>query len=216
MERSVTAESGFSLIEVLVSVFVFAVIGGISVTLMSTSLNAQSVNRDALDRTGQLDRVRTLLREDAGQIVLRPVRDADGYRERTVFAADSDGIDLAGAGARDERIVLSLTRRGRANPGLLRARSSLLHVEYLVRDNSLVRRVRAHPDANLRTPDSESVLISGVSDVELDVLLGAAWTRRLQLVPGAQTGLPAAIRLRYDWSGMGEMEHVVLTAGGVR
>ncbi len=216
MVRPVTAESGFSLIEVLVSVFVFAVISAISVALMSSSLSAQAVNREALDRTAQLDRVRTLLREDAGQIVLRPVRDADGSRERVVFAADTDGLVRTGEAFADERVILSLTRRGRVNPGLLRARSSLLHVEYLVRDQHLVRRVRAYPDATLRTPDSEIVLVSGVTDVELDVLQGAVWTRRLLLVAGAEAGLPSAIRLRYDWDGAGAMEHVVLTPGGVR
>ena len=215
MVRPVTAESGFSLIEVLVSVFVFAVIGAISVALMSSSLTAQAVNREALDRTAQLDRVRTLLREDAGQIVLRPARDADGSRERAVFAADTDGLAQTGGAFADERVILSLTRRGRANPGLLRARSSLVRVEYVLRDGALVRLVRAHPDANARTADSETVLVSGISGVELDVLQGAVWTRRLQLVAGGEASLPSAIRLRYDWDGMGAMEHVVLTPGGM-
>ena len=216
MTRPVTPESGFSLIEVLVSVFVFAVIGAISVALMSSSLSAQAVNREALDRTAQLDRLRTLLREDAGQIVLRPVRAADGAPERAVFAADDDGVRQTGNLARDERVLLVLTRRGRANPGLLRARSSLMRVEYLVRADTLVRRVRAYPDATARTQDSEVVLVSDVSDVELDVLQGSAWSRRLRLTAAGEAGLPGAIRLRYDWAGMGAMEHVVLTPGGVQ
>ncbi|WP_203291639.1 type II secretion system minor pseudopilin GspJ [Maricaulis parjimensis] len=216
MDRPVTAQSGFSLIEVLVSVFIFAVIGAISVALMSASLTAQDVNRAALDRMAALDRVRTLLREDAGQIVLRPVRDADGYPEREIFAADNDGLVRTGGPVRNERILLSFTRRGRANPGLLRERSSLLHVEYLVRGEALIRRVRAYPDATDLTPDSEIVLLDAIRDVELDVLLGAAWSRRLLVRAGGEVGLPSAIRLRYDWDGMGEMEHVVLTPGGVR
>lgn len=206
-------DAGFSLIEVLVSVMIFAVIGTISATLMSASLTAQDVNRDALDRTAALDRIRTLLREDLGQIALRPVRDAEGYIQADIFAGDADGLTGVGDN-REERTLLSLTRHGRANPGLLRPRSSLLHVQYLVRGDSLVRRTRDYPDATSQTRMDEQVLLEQVSDVELELLVGASWTRRLHLPASGDGALPSAIRLRYDWPPLGEMEHVVLAAGG--
>lgn len=209
----VRPDAGFSLIEVLVSVMIFAVIGTISVALMSASLTAQDVNRDALDRTAALDRTRTLLREDLGQIALRPVRDAEGYVQADIFAGDADGLTGVGDN-REERILLSITRHGRANPGLLRPRSSLLHVQYLVRGDSLVRRTRDYPDATSQTRIDEQVLLERVSDVELELLVGASWTRRLHLPASGDGALPSAIRLRYHWPPLGEMEHVVLAAGG--
>ncbi|WP_291841906.1 type II secretion system protein GspJ [Maricaulis sp.] len=211
-------EAGFSLTEVLVSVFIFAVIGTISVGLMSTSLNAREQNSDVLVQTGQIDLMRTLLREDLGQVVLRPVRTREGRRETFIFAGDADG--LAGpfaAGGDGERVLLSLTRRGRANPGLLRPRSSLARVDYVLREGELVRRVLPYPDGANPAEASQTVLAAGLADVELEFLIGAAWTRRIGYRSGAvESALPRAVRLRYVAPRLGDMEHVVLTseAGG--
>jgi general secretion pathway protein J len=203
-------EAGFSLIEVLVSVFVFAVIGTISVALLASSLNAQEINREALDRTGMLDRTRTLLREDLGQIALRPVRDGEGYRRPEIFAGSGSGLRHAGAGE-GERIVLVFTRYGRANPGLVRPRSSLVHVEYLVRDGDLVRRARDYPDAAPQTRIAEQVLAAGVTDVRIDFLTGAGWSRRALVAADGQGALPRAVRLRYSLPPLGNIEHLLLT-----
>ena len=47
---SVQSEAGFSLVEILVATAVFAVVGVISVALLSTTITAQEVNDDALAR----------------------------------------------------------------------------------------------------------------------------------------------------------------------
>lgn len=211
-------EAGFSLTEVLVSVFIFAVIGVISVGLMSTSLNAREQNSGVLEQTGRIDMTRTLLREDLGQLVLRPVRTADGRSEAFVFAGDADGVHGGTATQASAGItLLTLTRRGRANPGLLRPRSSLARIDYVLRDGDLVRRVLPYPDGGRAEAASESVLMAGLDAVELDFLVGAAWTPRIGLRPGqTEIALPRAVRLRYVTPRLGAMEHVVLTteAGG--
>lgn len=213
MTRSVpfaSHEAGFSLIEILVSVFIFAVIGTISVALMASSVSARDINGEVLDRTAMLDRVRTLLREDLGQIARRPVRDAAGYRDPYIFAGSETGLADYETGP-DERVLVTFTRHGRANPGLIRPRSSLLHVTYLVHDATLVRRVRDYPDPGETTRITDQVLLEGVEDIEIDFLVGSAWQNRTFLSAEGQGTLPSAIRLRYDLPPLGEMEHVVLT-----
>lgn len=212
---SASHEAGFSLIEILVSVFIFAVIGTISVALMASSVSARDINGEVLDRTAMLDRARTLLREDFGQIARRPVRDAAGYRDPYVFAGASTGLADYETD-RNERVLVTFTRRGRANPGLLRPRSSLVHVTYLVRDGALVRRVRDYPDPGETTRITDQVLLEGVEDIEIGFLVGSAWQNRAFMSAEGQGAVPAAIRLRYDLPPLGEMEHVVLTpeAGG--
>ncbi|WP_417487430.1 type II secretion system protein GspJ [Maricaulis sp.] len=209
-------QAGFSLTEVLVSVFIFAIIGSISVGLMASSLSAQEQNSDVLDQAAMLDTTRALLREDLGQVVLRPARDAEGRTLTALFAGDVDGVDRSrfGDDARSGDTILTLTRRGRSNPGLLRPRSSLARVDYVLRDGNLVRRMMRHVDGSQPVDDGEIVLVAGVSDVELDFLVGAAWTRRVMLrsVQG-EAGLPRAVRLRYNAPRLGSVEHVVLTSG---
>lgn len=208
------AEAGFSLTEVLVSVFIFAVIGTISVSLMSASLAAQEQNGDVLADATRLDTARTLMREDVGQLVRRPVRDAEGRSLRAVFAGDADGLD----GARDgERVILSFTRRGRANPGHLQPRSSLARVDWLLREGDLVRRVWRYPDGAAVDEAIERVLVGDIAEVELDFLVGAAWSRRISVVAGqGEQAFPRAVRLRYQDARLGAMEHILLTpeAGG--
>jgi len=209
-------ESGFSLVEILVASFVFAVIGAISVALMASTLTAQTVNEDALRRTADIDRLRVLLREDIGQIALRPMRDAQGFTRPYIFAGDTDGLALTGERSEDQRLLV-FTRHGRANPGNLRRRSSLVYVEYRLRDGDLIRMTREYPDQSDTTLEREQILLSGVERLEVDFLLGVNWSSRV-LVPVSTDGatLPPAIRLRYDTPGLGEMEHIVLTAEALR
>ncbi len=207
-------DAGFSLTEVLVSVFIFAVIGTISVSLMSASLAAQEQNGEVLAEATGLDTARTLMREDIGQLVRRPVRDETGRTLRTVFAGDADGLDAAREG---EHVILSFTRRGRANPGHLQPRSSLARVDWLLRDGDLVRRVWRYPDGTAAGEAIERVLVENIAEVELDFLVGSAWSRRLSVVAGqGDQAFPRAIRLRYRTARLGAMEHILLTpeAGG--
>jgi general secretion pathway protein J len=203
-------DAGFSLIEILVSVFVFAVIGTISVALMASSVSARDINRDVLARTEMLDRTRTLLREDIGQIARRPVRDAAGYREPFIFAGASTGLADPEAD-RNERVLMSFTRYGRDNPGLLRSRSSLVHVTYVSRNATLVRRVRDYPDPGETTRITDLIMLEGVEDLRVDFLVGAAWQNRAALAADGQGALPSAIRLSYDMEPLGALEHIVLT-----
>ena len=207
-------DAGFSLTEVLVSVFIFALIGLIGVGLMSTSLSARDQSSAVLERTARIDTARTLLREDLGQLALRPARDQDGRTAGFVLAGDVDGLSGPGVDAAgDGTVILSFIRRGRSNPGMLRARSSLARVEYLLRDGDLVRRVLARPDGAGPHEAAQAVLVTDIEAVELEFLVGTSWTRRFGLRPGQRdVAPPRALRLRYRTPRLGEMEHVVLMA----
>lgn len=206
------AEAGFSLIEILVATAVFAVVGVISVTLLSTTITAQDVNDQALARINALDRARILLREDIGQAVQRASRAQDGTTRPALFAGDVNGLDDRFAEDGDD-IILSMTRRGRSNPGLIRARSSLVHVQYILRDDQLIRRVSDHPDASPLTRWAEQVVIDGADDLEMGFLVGANWQSRLATRPGQEgASLPRAVRLRLNSQQWGDLEFLVLTA----
>ncbi|MBO6766426.1 type II secretion system minor pseudopilin GspJ [Maricaulis sp.] len=203
-------EAGFSLVEILVSVFVFAIIGTISVALMASSVGAREINSDVLERTAMIDRARTLLREDLGQIARRAVRDEAGYRDPWILAGAATGLADYETDA-TERVLMVFTRHGRANPGLIRPRSSLLHVTYLIRGGDLVRRVRDYPDPGEATRITDQVLIAGGEDFTIEFLVGAVWQNRVFLSQTGQGVMPAAVRLRYDLPPLGAMEHVLLT-----
>lgn len=209
---SAPSEAGFSLIEILVATAVFAVVGVISVALLSTTITAQEVNDDALARINALDRARVLLREDIGQVVQRSARAQDGAVRPALFAGDVNGLVDRFTPQGDD-VILSLTRRGRSNPGLLRARSSLIYVQYVLRDDRLIRRVSEHPDITPQTGWAEQVILEHADDVELGFMVGSTWQSRLATRPGQEgASLPRAVRLRLTTSQWGELEFLVLTS----
>lgn len=200
---------GFSLVEVLVATFVFAVIAAVSVGLLTSSLNAREANETRIGALSEIDTLRTLLRDDAGQVVLRPVRQADGRVSPITFAGSIDGVPGAEV-ERGETVILSLTRRGWANPGGAQSRSSLQRVDYVLAGARLDRRVTTYPDAAPATPVSRRAVIADGADIAIDFLYGTQWMPRAEARPGeASPNLPSAIRLRYTHAALGPLEHIV-------
>lgn len=210
---SARGDAGFSLVEILVGLFVFALAASMAVVMLAATVEGEAVNQEALERVEGLDRIRTVLRDDLGQIVERPVRDADGYVRDYLFAGTHAGVPTRAGQFDDDRLVLSFTRRGRANPGAIRPRSSLIFVEYRLRDGALVRRAANHPDMAAADDVRELVLAVDVKDFELEFFFGSSWGREaLVPVEGNEISLPQAVRLRYSAPVFGPVEHVVLTS----
>jgi general secretion pathway protein J len=210
-------QAGLTLLEVLIAAALMALVGLIGAGLLSGVLTGRDSVEARLDRMEGLDRMRTLLRDDIGQIVARPARNEEGVPASLVFAGDKDGVDpWRGLTDRSERVILAFTRRGWANPGRARPRSSLQYVEYVLAGDQLVRRSWDYPDRAPQTRARSRVLVEGVDAVELDFLYGLTW-RASAAALADQTGataLPRGVRLRYQLPGLGEIEHVVTTPGG--
>ena len=205
-------EAGFSLIEVLVAVAVFAAVSAISVGLLAGALRSKDQGEAALERLAAVQRAGSLLREDIGQWVPRSARTEEGLTDPRLFAADIDGTrPVRRAG--DGREILVLTRTGWANPGGVQPRSTLQRVAWILEDGALYREVRAYPDAAPGLEPRRRRIIDGLSDVRLDLLAGGTWRRRARLIADGEAAPspPDALRLRYELDGLGALEHVVLS-----
>lgn len=210
-------QAGLTLLEVLIAAALMALVGLIGAGLLGGVLAGRDSVETRLDRMEGLDRMRTLLRDDIGQVVARPARNEEGAPSRLVFAGDVEGVDpWGGLTDRRERVILAFTRRGWANPGQARPRSSLQYVEYVLADDRLIRRSWDYPDRAPETRARSRVLVEGVDGVELDFLYGLSWRANAAAAadPSGATLLPRGVRLRYQLPGLGEIEHVVTTPGG--
>lgn len=205
-------EAGFSLIEVLVAVAVFAAVSAISVGLLAGALRSKEQGEAALERLAAVQRASALLREDIGQMTPRTARTEEGLTDPRLFAADIEGTEQvrrAGAG----REILVLTRTGWANPGGVQPRSTLQRVAWILEGDALYREVRAYPDAAPGLEPRRQLIIEGLSTVSLDVLSVGGWSPRARLIAGSETVMtpPDAVRLRYELAGLGAIEHVALS-----
>lgn len=191
------SRAGFSLIEVLVAVMVFAVAGAIATGMLHASLTSRDHVLASQERAEMIDRARLLMREDIGQLVNRPGRHPDGRRGEISFAGSTSGLSASSPSA-GERVLMAFTRSGRPNPGRLQPRGSLQYVEYVRSGDRLIRRSWAYPDRQIDTPAQEFVLLAGVEDIELSFLGPTGWVTTILAArdAGASSALPRAIRVR--------------------
>ena len=86
--------AGFTLVELLVAVAVFALLATASVTLLAHVLDQRAVVSAQSARLAQLQRTHALLGADLSQVALRRVRRADGRSQRSAFMAAPAGTPV--------------------------------------------------------------------------------------------------------------------------
>lgn len=207
-----TREAGFTLVEVMVALGIFALVGVMCTGLLVTTIDARDRQEAAMDRLSELQHVRTLWREDAAQMVLRPHRTADGgYSGPALAGPQTDFL----APRTDAGRLAAFSRRGRPNPGGAADRSSLIRVVWRVEDGALVREVWAAVDPAPASIPSPMVLAQGLEDVSVQFRYGRNW---LNAPPDAgrnsDAAMPEAMRLAYRDAQGREIEHIALTSLG--
>lgn len=150
-------QSGFTLLEVLVTLAIFGLLSVLAYGSLNAVLKGQQATEEHASRLAQLQKSFLWLGRDIEQAVNRPIRDEYGDRQ--------DAITGEAIG----RYQLELTRAGWRNPAG-RARSNLQRVAYGVRDEKLIR---AYWNVLDRAQDSEPLemeLLDGVIRMELRFL----------------------------------------------
>lgn len=194
-----TRRAGFTLVEVMVSLLIFAMLAVAGAAVLGVSIDNRFAIKAASDRIGDLQRMRGLLRADLGQATSRRARGPTGRPLPQPIA----GAAVAGDP------ILTLTRAGWSNPGE-QARSSLQRVEYRVVDDRLERRVSSHIDGARSGPPQ--ILYRGVRDVTV------AFVRDGEAAPAfissADRPLPDAVRIGMTVEGYGHIDQLFLVGSG--
>jgi general secretion pathway protein J len=194
-----SAEHGFTLVELVVALFIFALISAAGVSLLSFSVDAQASTGKRLDEVASIRRVGALLTSDLAQATPRISRDTEG-RQQVAFEG--------GTGA-PEDVALAFVRRGWSNEGG-EARASLQKVEYRLEDGALVRRTWPMVDGSEARPPSR--VLGGVRSLVLRYRIGGEWRERWDSKrPGA---LPQAVEAVFDVEGLGKVRQLFLTGTG--
>lgn len=89
-------QSGFTLVEMLVALVIFAMLAVAGVGLLRSSVDTQAAVERRLYELGSLGRVHALIASDLGQVVERPTRAGGG--SRPAFIGQSDRMEFVRGG----------------------------------------------------------------------------------------------------------------------
>ncbi len=185
-----TQQNGFTLVEMLVALVIFAMLSAAGTALLAFSIDARRQTSARLDGLADITRLRALLTADLGQAAPRPWRDGAGQRQMA-FAGDV--------------ATLQLVRRGWANDGGA-PRSSLQRVTWRLAGDRLERISAPMVDGGATNPPA--VLATGVTQWRLRFYSGGEWRDVWQ--PLARTDLPQAVEVTLATHIMPELRQIIL------
>jgi len=202
-------QKGVTLVELLIALLIFAMISSVGVFALRLVVDGreQLVTTDQRLREWQVSRL--IMRQDLAQISLRIVRDEFG-------AALSNEVvgGLGFSGRRPiagETPLIGFVRDGWANFDPNIPRSTLQYVEYILKDDDIIRRTRPYLDDARNQPKRDRILFEDVTNVEINFLVGETsrgldWSKDWP-APGG-SGVPRAVRLIMTSPRYGEVEQL--------
>ena len=156
-------QRGFTLIEILVAMAIFTLIGLASTGLLTTVIDSNSLSQERFEKLQLLQRAMVTIERDIQQAVSRPAR-VDGEKREIVMAGgEVDGSDDDGIG---------FVRGGWHNPQLMLPRSSLQYVAYRLRDNKLERLYSNYVDNVIGYEPKVRVLLENIESFNVEFLAG--------------------------------------------
>lgn len=149
-----SAQQGFTLLELLVALLIFAMLSLAGVALLRGSVSAQAGVRDHLDRLADVQVAMAAIEADLAQATVRISRTQAGTLAPAFFAAGKDA----------DRSILQLVRLGWSNPGNA-TRPTVQKVEYWLREGRLER--VGYPQVDGAAPSDPAVLLADVTALAL-------------------------------------------------
>jgi general secretion pathway protein J len=168
---------GFTLIEVMIAVFIGAVMFAIGYSAIMQSLADRDGLNASQERITEIHRGMRVVAQDFAQIVGRPARDTDGGGElRAAVLATASNNQL-----------VTFSRAGWSNPAGIQ-RPAEQRVRYRFVDGSLIRDHWLSLDPALNAEPRERILLTKVSAVEIRFLDPASRNWRPDWPANATTG----------------------------
>jgi general secretion pathway protein J len=205
MNRRRNKQRAFTLIEVLVSLAIFAILATLAYGALSQTLDSADLLNNRMDRLQAIQRTMRLLSEDLQQLAPRPIRDELG-----------DGFGPALDTGFQSGFALELTHGGWSNPIVL-PRSTLQRSAYRIEEDELIRYHWTVLDRTLANEPLSVTLLDGVESVLFRFLqANGDWTE--QWPPANRPGnlgareRPRAVEVILTLGGEGEIRRFLEVA----
>ncbi|WP_212630203.1 type II secretion system minor pseudopilin GspJ [Pseudomonas sp. KB-10] len=195
------SQRGFTLLELLIAIAIFALLGLATYRMLDSVLSADAVTREHERQLRELTRALSAFERDLRQVTVRPIRDAFGDTQPALHS------DLADATA------LELSRAGWRNP-LGQPRAEIQRVRWQLSGGQWQRRYwRVLDRAQDSAPQIQQAL-EGVESLSLRYLdkdgqWQPDWPPANATGDGLLTELPRAVELRLQHRRYGELRRLL-------
>lgn len=177
---------GFTLMEMLVALFIFAVLSAATLQAMTTTFQTRDAVDQSIARTYDIQALDRLFRQDMESVLTRQTRDGFGTLEPEALQSyTADGA------------LLKFTRGGRSNPQGLAPRGDVMRIAYRIEGETLIRETASLPTPALNTPIRRRVLLDGVTRAEITAFQNGRAALQLA-VPAGSSDLPSLISLEIE------------------
>ncbi|WP_417457963.1 type II secretion system minor pseudopilin GspJ [Kordiimonas sp.] len=206
------ADAGFSLVETMVAMLIFASVSAAGVAILISFNSGQQALATADDFIADMQISSSLLRADLEHALPRASRDASSA-VLPVFAGGLRGDQL---GVREDGIVplLAFVRGGHMAALVSDTAPAVQRVEYVLKDGALVRRAYARPDATATTPVAERVVMRGVTSAEVRFRSSDTWVMDWYGRAGQPNNMPGVVEVSLEIEGRGTLKRLYAVGAG--
>jgi len=160
---------GFTLIEILVALAVFTLVGMASHGVLSTVLKTDELSTERFDKLQHLQRAISIIERDLQQAIQRTVR-VNGQNAQIVMQGGDNAFESDADG-------LAFVRSGWHNPKQILPRSTLQGVGYRLQSGELQRVYTNYVDNVIGTEPKVRVLMEDVEDLQFEFRISKSQQR---------------------------------------
>lgn len=193
-----TSGNGFTLLEMLIAIAIFAMLGLAANAVLQTVLKNDTATKDFAKRLKGLQQGFGVIGRDFGQMVSRSTRLLDGEKSKTIFIV---GEGLLGSQTQG----ISFYRIGWLNPEGMLPRGSLQAVSYVQVDDRLERWFFPYPDPSSGDEPQKTVLMDGVVSVAYSFFVNQGWQQQ-----STGTEMPKAVAVEIELENFGKIQRKFL------
>ncbi|HLS81816.1 MAG TPA: type II secretion system minor pseudopilin GspJ [Steroidobacter sp.] len=199
-------QSGFTLLEVLVAVAVFAIVGALAMGGYNELTRQSDIVEENASRTRAVQRTVQRLVQDFSMLEPRPVR-----------ASLGDSREGALRSIRGQTPLAELTRSSWPNPAGVQ-RSTLQRVAWRLEDDRLIRDYWVVLDRTLNSEPTSALMLEGVQRLELRFMdANRSWHEQWPPLgysaPDLPRVRPIAVEIKLDLEDWGEIVRLVEVSG---
>jgi len=207
VNRSRPTQRGFTLMEVMIALFIMAMIALLASQAFNTASSGAAATREAMDRLAAIDRTLVMIETDLRNAIPKVLRARLGEPLPPVYVTQSDDY------------WLTVMRGGMANP-LYQKRTEEVRVGYRYLDETIWRDIWYNPMQLEQEEARQLKLLEGVTFLQIRVLPQTAtslaagpWLDAWPPNTG-NTDLPLAIEVTLTLEDMGEIRRLFMLLPG--